>query len=310
VRSVALLYWLASSLVVQSAVAVPYALWRVVPPEERNTLIIVTAGAVCLVMAVLFVAAAWYVQRLSNIGQFLGAIAALGGLLMFPIGTIVGSLVLWILLGTKGKVVFSQSYRAAVAATPNLDFRPSKLAVRLTVGFIVFSVVSGLALLAVSIAMEAHPSRSGEANSSSAPAVSDATTKPDEAEDPALAAPTWAEQEATFRFFKDPQRYSIAAIDEDLIEQWKLPIDPHNPPPRKKRCLKPTVTDPESAAVRKKCDSRFNACYRLRRACAQDGLCEMKRIRCVRRAWGSTDCCLNQPDGPREPKDPTDVGAN
>ena len=78
VRSVALLYWLAASLVVQSAVAVPYGLWRVVPPEERSTPIIVTAGAVCLVMAVLFAAAAWYVQRLSSIGQFLGAIAALG----------------------------------------------------------------------------------------------------------------------------------------------------------------------------------------------------------------------------------------
>lgn len=153
VRSVALLYWLIASQVVLSAITTPYLLWTMGPPEERNAPFLVAGTLMLLCMAALFAAAAWQLQRLSNTGQILGIITACGALLLFPIGTIAGAMVLWTLLGTQGKTVFSQTYRDAVAATPNLQFRVSKVAVWLVVAFIVLMTVSALLILGLPAAM-------------------------------------------------------------------------------------------------------------------------------------------------------------
>ncbi len=283
VRSVALLYWFVASQFALSVIPLSYYIWTGEPPEERSLSFMVFLTLACVGMTALPAVAAWNLQRLNNTGRILGAITAAGSLLLIPLGTIVGAGILWILLSAKGESVFSPTYRDAIVATPDLQFRASRVVVWLVVGFTALWTVVALMLLAVPFEMDGLTRSSAEANPSSSA---------DEGSDQKAAVPSWEEQVSTDRYFKAGSDRRLNGIDEDLIEQWKEPIDPDSAGPFKRNCLKPEVSDSESVAVRKKCDSRFNACSRMQRICAQGVLCATKRSRCIDRVWGSPDCCL------------------
>lgn len=70
------------------------------------------------------------------IGFPIGMLASIAGpfdlvpygvsLIGFPIGTVIGAYVLYLLLGAKGKAVFSPEYQAVIAEAPQIRHRTSK----------------------------------------------------------------------------------------------------------------------------------------------------------------------------------------
>jgi len=47
------------------------------------------------------------------------------GLIGFPVGTLINAYILYIVVGKKGQVVFSDEYRQAIAATPHIKYKTS-----------------------------------------------------------------------------------------------------------------------------------------------------------------------------------------
>jgi hypothetical protein len=70
-------------------------------------------------------------------------VASVLGLINFPFGTLINGYILYLLHSAKGKTVFSDEYRAAIAATKEMKYRTSLLA------WIIAGVVAVLILLAV-----------------------------------------------------------------------------------------------------------------------------------------------------------------
>lgn len=66
-------------------------------------------------------------RKFTSTGRILGAVIAGISLIVFPIGTVIGAYILYLLLGAKGKVVFSPEYQAVIAQTPHIRYRTSKV---------------------------------------------------------------------------------------------------------------------------------------------------------------------------------------
>ncbi len=62
-------------------------------------------------------------RKLTNTGRILGAVTAGISLIGFPVGTLIGAYILYLLLGAKGKMVFSPEYQAVIAQTPHIRYR-------------------------------------------------------------------------------------------------------------------------------------------------------------------------------------------
>ncbi|PAW69614.1 MAG: hypothetical protein B9S38_09450 [Verrucomicrobiia bacterium Tous-C4TDCM] len=67
-------------------------------------------------------------------------------LIGFPIGTLIGAYILYLLLGAKGKMVFSPEYQAVIAQTPHIRYRTSKV-VWILLGLVLLIIVFGLVAL-------------------------------------------------------------------------------------------------------------------------------------------------------------------
>lgn len=65
------------------------------------------------------------------------------GLLAFPIGTLINAYILYLLFCQKGKMVFSDEYRAVIEQTPHIKYRTS----------IIVWIVLGLLLLLIAFAI-------------------------------------------------------------------------------------------------------------------------------------------------------------
>lgn len=88
-------------------------------------------------------------RKFTNSGRILGSLVAGISLIGFPIGTVIGAYILYLLLGAKGKVVFSPEYQAVIAQTPHIRYRTSKV-VWILLGLVVILIVAGLAALFIS----------------------------------------------------------------------------------------------------------------------------------------------------------------
>lgn len=67
-------------------------------------------------------------------------------LIGFPVGTLIGAYILYLLLGANGKVVFSPEYQAVIAQTPQIRYRTSKV-VWILLGLVLLIIVFGLVAL-------------------------------------------------------------------------------------------------------------------------------------------------------------------
>lgn len=66
-------------------------------------------------------------RSLTNFGRIGGSLLSIMGFLLFPIGTIPSSYLLYLFWSEQGKVVFSDQYRAAMRATPHIRYETSRL---------------------------------------------------------------------------------------------------------------------------------------------------------------------------------------
>lgn len=85
-------------------------------------------------------------RKFTNTGRILGSVIAGISLIAFPIGTLIGAYILYLLLGAKGKVVFSPEYQAVIAQTPHIRYRTSKV-VWILLGLVLLIIVFGLVAL-------------------------------------------------------------------------------------------------------------------------------------------------------------------
>jgi hypothetical protein len=74
------------------------------------------------------------------------ALAALG-LFVFPLGTLAGAALLYLLLSPKGAFVFSEDYKRIIAETSHFPFKAS-VTVRISLAFLVLVVILGVVLTA------------------------------------------------------------------------------------------------------------------------------------------------------------------
>lgn len=82
-------------------------------------------------------------RRLTNAGRIFGIVFGIIGLIGVPIGTLISIYILYLLISQKGKVVFSDTYRQAIAQTPHIKYKTS----------IVVWILLGLVLLLVGIGL-------------------------------------------------------------------------------------------------------------------------------------------------------------
>ena len=85
------------------------------------------------------------VKRLDRSGYVPGIIVAAIGLLGIPIGTLINGYILYLLVSEKGRFVFSDQYRAIVAATPQFQWKIA-LWVKILIGLVVLAFVSVVAI--------------------------------------------------------------------------------------------------------------------------------------------------------------------
>jgi hypothetical protein len=63
------------------------------------------------------------------------------GLLLFPVGTIINAYVLYLLLSTKGSMVFSERYQEVIVVTPHIRYKTSPVIYAL-LGLVILGIVA------------------------------------------------------------------------------------------------------------------------------------------------------------------------
>lgn len=143
VRALSLWFWM---LGIGSAVAAVSALTKV----DRGLANGASLGFLQIVLlliipwSALFLVGAWHLPRFTKTGQVLGAVGSALGMVSFPLGTLIGVFALWVLLGKRGQAVFTQEYRAAIAATPQLKYGLS-IGTKVALGLLVLvAILAGM----------------------------------------------------------------------------------------------------------------------------------------------------------------------
>jgi hypothetical protein len=88
-------------------------------------LIVALMGLVFLAISVLQLLGGRAMQTLNPKGKVLAIIISAIGLLGFPCGTLLSTYLLYLLLSTKGEMVFSDRYKEIIQATPHIKYRTS-----------------------------------------------------------------------------------------------------------------------------------------------------------------------------------------
>ncbi|WDE97341.1 hypothetical protein PQO03_05170 [Lentisphaera profundi] len=87
----------------------------------------VLIGGVLLALAALYGWLGMSVRKLKRGSKIAVGILSGIGLLGFPIGTIINAYILYLVFSEKGKIVFSDEYRDAIAATPHIKHKTSTI---------------------------------------------------------------------------------------------------------------------------------------------------------------------------------------
>jgi hypothetical protein len=86
-------------------------------------------------------------RRFDKSTRFIVISLAALGLFAFPLGTLVGAALLYLMLSRKGAFVFSDDYKRIIAATSHLPFKAS-VTVRISLASLVLVVILGVVLTA------------------------------------------------------------------------------------------------------------------------------------------------------------------
>jgi hypothetical protein len=88
-------------------------------------LVVALLGLVFLAISVLQLLGGRAMQTLNPKGKVLAIIISAIGLLGFPCGTLLSTYLLYLLLSTKGEMVFSDRYKEIIQATPHIKYKTS-----------------------------------------------------------------------------------------------------------------------------------------------------------------------------------------
>ena len=124
VQAVGTLYLLGAILSVSmGAYVISVALPRWQP--QGRVVVAISLGLLYLGLGLLAGYAGLGMRRLTNAGRILGTVFGAIGLIGFPVGTLISLYTLYLLLSAKGKTVFSDQYRQAIAQTPHMKYKKS-----------------------------------------------------------------------------------------------------------------------------------------------------------------------------------------
>jgi hypothetical protein len=141
VKSIGLLYYLGGGgLLLMGIVAI-----FVGPSDASDSVRQPLMAAVFLGLSVIQFWVGTGVRRLKRWARVPSGILSGIGLLGFPVGTLVNAYILYLIFCRKGKMVFSEEYRAIIEQTPHIKYRTS----------IVVWILLGLVLLALGVALTA-----------------------------------------------------------------------------------------------------------------------------------------------------------
>lgn len=137
VQSVGILYYLGGgALTVGGIIGFAAA-------ASRTDVAAVVISAFLLLMGIGQILIGTGLRRLRPWARVPAAILSGIGLLGFPIGTIINAYILYLILCAKGKMVFSQEYRAVIDQTPHIKYRTS-LVVWVVFILLVLLIIFGL----------------------------------------------------------------------------------------------------------------------------------------------------------------------
>lgn len=88
-------------------------------------------------------------KRLRGWAKIVSIVLSCIGLLSIPIGTIINGYILYLLLSSKGKMVFSHEYQQVIEATPNIKYKTSLL-VLIILALIILGLIGLIAAFCVS----------------------------------------------------------------------------------------------------------------------------------------------------------------
>lgn len=120
VRSIGLFYYVCGGIVMILPIAI-------IAEDIARGLTSNDWGAVAFLcgIALLPIAAATGLRRLMPWGRRTGIVLGAIGLLVFPLGTIVGAYIIYLLMRSKNTSIFSREYREIVAMTPQMKPKTS-----------------------------------------------------------------------------------------------------------------------------------------------------------------------------------------
>jgi len=140
IRSIGTLYYIGGAFMLLGGIGMAIT----VDPTEP---LLRPLGIFYLVMGTISVVVAWGVRRLRKWAA--GASIVLSGLslLGFPMGTLIGAYILYLLLSAKGRRIFAPDYAEIVAATPHVKYRTS-IVVWIALGVLVLLIALVVGIVA------------------------------------------------------------------------------------------------------------------------------------------------------------------
>lgn len=138
VKSIGVLYYLGAVAVFMAGIA------ALIPGATKVTgLEAVFVAGFLLALSVAQILVGTGLRRLRRWARIPTGILAGVGLLGIPIGTLINGYILYLIFSKKGAMVFSDQYQAAIAQTPHIKYRTSKL----------IWILLGLVLLVIALAI-------------------------------------------------------------------------------------------------------------------------------------------------------------
>ncbi len=146
VRSVGMLYYVIVILTSISVVVVAAGL--IISDNMQNIVEVLSIVAVVGLIALLQYWIGNGLRTFNRSARNVGGVFAALGLLQFPLGTALNAYILYLLFSAKGKMVFSEEYKAAIEATPHIKTKTSAL-VWVLVAIFILSIAAMLAIPAL-----------------------------------------------------------------------------------------------------------------------------------------------------------------
>lgn len=144
VKSIGLLYYLGgAALIVFFIIAANFS---TVPTSRLGGPLASFLAFILILVGVGQIVVGTGLRRLRSWARIPTGILSGLGLLSFPIGTLINAYILYLVFSRKGKMVFSEEYRAVMEQTPHIKYRTSIL-VWILIGLVV--LVIGFALVAM-----------------------------------------------------------------------------------------------------------------------------------------------------------------